>query len=536
MVQDEARRLARWNSVAGSPTATIDGFAVLDIYAGGVSDEAPRVEALATISAGYRARGEGNPQRSTDGTIYLHDATNRAPGLRRALELRQNKALTIAFPFDDPASFIHCRFMRYSATELQAFGDETHLMVLVPGKGYERVEAGTDAYAEWLMGCKVSVSVYFCLAEWGPDGPEIVFPDGVGAYYRLRFTSRNSLRSILAGLRSIGQFTNGRIAGVPFDLALDYREVADPTGKKRTIPVWTIATKPPGGKRLTSRNFSETMTLALDQGAALMLPAPSEPTFEDAQMNLDAYRDEDLDESIVEGVVVEPSDRELSLIARGGRCNEASWRAMFFSAVRHSELDGEESPARAAWLREYTNGVGAFAGRTDSLAEFLHWATEKEAQAMVVAAADYLALAQRQRAERGEPPLPRQTPQARRSYADLFPDGEDGDPKGAAHGPVASTSNAATTAPSSDAAAPAPVVEEPPFRYASVEERDAAAAEYDRLARLAEEKGHKHAKAIKARRAADLADQELAVAVDKLQLWESKLPTAEQKPELVDAF
>lgn len=417
----------------GSPTATIDSFKLLDVYAGGVADEAPRVEAIATISAGYRARGDGNrpgnPQRSTDGTIYLHDATGRAPGLRRSLELRGNKALTIAFPFDDPAKFIHCRFMRYSATELQAFGDETHLMILVPGKGYERHEAGSPHYEDVLPGCKVSVSVYFCLAEWGADGPEIAFPDGVGAYYRLRFTSRHSLRSILAGLRSIGQFTQGRLAGVPFDLTIDYREVADATGKKRTIPVWSIASKPPGGQRLTSRNFNEVMSYALDQGKALMLPAPDPPTLEDA---LSEPPSDDLDETIVEGVVVgEPSDRDVELMARGGRCNADHWRAMFFSCVRGTEFDGEESEARSAWLRAYTDD------RTDSLGEFLRWATEREAQAMVVAMNDELVRRMAERGERGEQPPSRPSAGARRRYAELFPAEDDGAPQAAPEPPTA---------------------------------------------------------------------------------------------------
>lgn len=427
MAVDHDRAMARVERggalATGSPTAAIDGFKLLDVYAIGVSEEAPRVEALATISAGYRGRGDGNrpgnPQRSTDGTIYLHDATGRAPGLAKALDATGRKRLTIAFPFDDPAEFIHCRFMRYSASELQAFGDETHLMVLTPGRGYQRVEAGTEAYAREVATCKVGVSVYFVLSEWSKDGPEIVFPDGVGAYYRLRFTSRHSLRSILAGLRSIAQFTQGRIAGVPFDLAIDYREAADATGKKRTIPVWSIATKPPGGLRLTSRNFGDVMGMALEQGAALMLPAPAAPTFEDA---LAEPPDDDLDDTIVEGVVIgEPSDREVELIQRGGRCNEATWRAMFFSAVRGTEFDGDESLARSIWLREYTNG------QTGSLADYLHWATEREAQAMVVAASDELNRRKVARDERGEPPPARAKAQPRRTFEDLFPD-DDGAP------------------------------------------------------------------------------------------------------------
>lgn len=422
MVAETERSLVRPGQpgqlATSSPTNMIDSFKLLDVYAGGISEEAPRVEALATISAGYRAKGDGNrpgaPQRSRDGTIYLHDATGRATGLKRALDKAAGKRLTIAFPFDDPGRFIHCRFMGYTASELLAFGDETHLMILIPGQGYRRVEAGTADYEAWLRKCKVSVSVYFVLAEWGSDGPEIVFPDGVGAYYRLRFTSRHSLRSILAGLRSIGQFTQGRIAGIPFDLTIDYREVAGPDGKKRTIPVWSLASKPPGEKRLTSRNFSETMQFALEQGAALMLPAPPEPTLEDA---LAMPPDDDLDDTVIEGVVVgEPSDRDIELISRGGRCNEATWRGMFFSAVAGSELHGDDSPARAAWLLQYTNG------QTDSLSEFLRWATEKEAQAMVVAAADELNRRRVARTERGEAPPARTTAKPKRTFEELFPD------------------------------------------------------------------------------------------------------------------
>lgn len=467
---ESTRTLARTERggalATSSPTAVIDSFRILDVYSGGVSTEAPRVEALAVISAGFRGPSRENrpglPQRSTDGTIHLHDATNRAPGLKRALAQFGNKKLTIAFPFDDPAQFIHCRFMSYSATELLAYGDDTHLMVLVPGKGYQRVEAGTEAYAAWVGKCKVSVSVYFCLADWGDDGPEIVFPDGVGAYYRLRFTSRHSLRSILAGLRSIAQFTHGRIAGVPFDLAIDYREVADATGKKRTIPVWTIATKPPGGRRLTSRNFSETMQFALEQGAALMLPAPPEPTFEEA---LAERPDDDLDETIVEGVVVgEVSDRELELIQAGGRCDEARWRAMFFSAVRGTEFDGDDSPARAAWLREYTKG------QTDSLSDFLHWSTEKEAQAMVVAASDELNRRRVARTERGEAPPARTTAKPRRTFEELFGKDDDAPPATPAASEVAAE-------PAQAASGPLTLPDEPD--WARADERPVMLAAWD---------------------------------------------------------
>src|SRR3954452_20617025 len=82
---------------------TFQSGAWLDPYAeGGVSQEEPRLDALATISAGYRKQGEGGhaglPQVSRDGKLYLHDPKGRAPGLKKALEARGFLGLTIAFP------------------------------------------------------------------------------------------------------------------------------------------------------------------------------------------------------------------------------------------------------------------------------------------------------------------------------------------------------------------------------------------------------------------------------------------------------
>jgi hypothetical protein len=461
MVMNEERAVARQDrggplAAAASPTALIDAFRIPDIYAeGGIATEAIRTEALAIISAGFRgpSRGDrpGLPQRSKDGKIILHDAMRRAPALERALEQQGQKRLTIAFPFDNPNEFIKWNYKEYSASELLAFGDDTHLMILDSGKGYRRVEAGTPEFVERLAKCKVSVFVYFCLARWTSDGPEISFDDGTGAFYCLRFTSRNSLRSILAGLKGVARFTQGRIAGVPFDLSIDYRQTAGKDGKRQTIPVWSIVCKPPDGHRLTSRNFSEVMTMAIEQGAALQLPALPSPTLQDA---LSELPDDDLDEAIVEGAVVgEVSDRELELIQRGGRCDADHWRALFFSAVRHTEFDGDESPERAAWLRVHTKD------RTDSLAEFLHWATEREAQAMVVAANDELNRRRVARDERGEAPPRRPTSAARksgRSYSDLFPDDEP-----AAAVPALSNKREAVPVDDPTGADPDPVDEEP---------------------------------------------------------------------------
>lgn len=485
------RRQEAGQLATASPTSLIDSFRVLDIYAGGVSDEAPRVESIATISAGFRAQGNGDrpgaPQRSRDGTIYLHDATGRAAGLKRALERTGSKALTIAFPFDDPSLFIHCRFMRYSASALEAFGDETHLMVGSP-RGFVRVEAGTEEYKRQLATCKVSVSVYFCLAEWTKDGPEIVFPDGVGAYYRLRFTSRHSLRSILSGLKTVGQFTSGRIAGVPFDLTIDSREVAGPDGKKRTIPVWTIAMRPSGGLRLSSGNFSEVMGMALEQGAALMLPAPSAPTLDSVLVD---GPDDDLDDAVIEGISREVTDEDVRLIERGGRCNVEHYRNYWHSVVRGSRLDNQDG--RAAFIRDQSGG------RTESLMDYLCTLTDKEAARFIETVDTVLRSEQSQRTEAPAPKpavavVPTTT--GRRSYRDLF--GADDD------GPMETSKTAF--------------------------DRAAMAAEYTRLVTVAVDRNHKHAALIQAKTSDQLDDASLEGSVAKLQAWERTLPPVEPQP------
>jgi hypothetical protein len=422
--------------VRPTPTALIDSFTLLDVYTGGVSEEAPRTETLATISAGERiyntpdgrpgsADRFGKPQRTkpiklSDGTwagrIILHDRLGRAPGLARALYASEYGRLTISFPFDDPAQFIKCRFMNYSTSQLLAHGDDTHLMVLRPN-GYTRIEAGTPEYRAEVARCKVSVSVYFCLAEWTPNGAEVAFPDGVGAYYRLRFTSRHSLRSILAGLRSIGQFTQGAIAGVPFELMIDFREVAGSDGKKRTVPVWTIATRPPETFKLTSGNFQQVMGHAIGQGKALMLPAPPEPTIDQA---LEDGPEIDLDDSGVEGVVVTaPTEHDVHLVQCGGRCDSGYWNRMWHAAVKKSRFENDQD--RAEFLLQYTSG------ETDSLSLFLGGATERAAQAAVLAVTEQINLEREERPSTSRPaqPAPVSPSGGARTYQDLFPDDDD---------------------------------------------------------------------------------------------------------------
>jgi hypothetical protein len=345
---------------------------MLDIFAGGLSDEAPRLDALATISAGDRgpAREDnkpGLPRRSMDGTIKLHDATGRAPGLRAALERTQYTALTVAFPWDDPALFIQQRFVRYSTSALEVYGDHRELRVL-DGQTQRTVAAGSEEYRRLLDTCAVSVSVYFMLAEWEPQ-PAVVMPDGLG-FYRLRFTSRNSLRSILNGLRAVGRFTGGRVAGVPFELRIDYRETTDRTQKRRTIPVWVLVMRPPSTVKLASHNWSGVVRGALAQGEAFKeLPPPSEETLALAEWE---GPETDLDEP---PQLAAPSDAEIARIAAGGTCDAAHWKKRWGAVVDGTRFDYAEE--RRKFLLHFTRG------RHASLKEFLAVATEGDAEALI---------------------------------------------------------------------------------------------------------------------------------------------------------
>jgi hypothetical protein len=270
----------------------LSDFDVLDVYEGGVKEFTARVDALATISAGRRVQkgDKSYPEVSRDGTIFLHDPEGRAPGLAAILK-ESPKRLTITFPFDSPQKFVQQRFMRYSASRLEVHGDQNAIAEIVETSRskYEHrtYPAGTPEYAELVKTCKVSVSVYFLLSEWDSQGnPRILLPDGLG-FYRLRFTSRNSLSNLLAQMRLVHEFTQGRLAGVPFDLQLINREVADPSGAKRTVPVWTITMKRPGEMSMDTRVFRQALEGGISEGQRLKLPPPQPETIDVAMLEPD---------------------------------------------------------------------------------------------------------------------------------------------------------------------------------------------------------------------------------------------------------
>lgn len=349
----------------------------LDQYAeGGVSQEEPRLDALATISAGYRKQGEsghaGLPTVSRDGKIYLHDPKGRAPGLKKALEARGFMGLTIAFPFNNPAGFVQQRFAEYSATNLLAHGDEYTITTIDPKTGARTTYSAADdpeGYEAAKRRCKVTISIYFALAEWADDGPRVVFPDGVGLY-RIRTTSRNTQRNLRAALESVATWTHGQIAGVPFDTSLDYRDVAGPDGARRNIPCWVFVPRPPGG--LTSKTFIPALSQAVHEGRLLQLPPPSAETIETAEWDYRVLSDE---EDAADIVIDQPSEREVELIADGGRCDARYWESQWFATVRGTRFASDE--ARADFIGHISEG------ETRSLSEWLSGATEQQASDML---------------------------------------------------------------------------------------------------------------------------------------------------------
>ena len=168
------------------------------------------------------------------------------------------------------------------------------------------------------------------------------------------------------------------------------------------------------------------------------------------------------------------------------------------------EYRRQQVQLRAAFLREYT------AGRrypTESLADFLHWSTEREAIALITAAD---ARIKERIASREAPPSPRRPDPGqtgkppRRSYRDLFPDDDE-------------EAGAPSEPPTVDAD-PAPT---------EAFDRAEAEAEYARLAAKAVERGHKDAAKILAKPAAELDDATLLGSIQALLAWEARLGSDE---------
>ncbi len=380
---------------------TPEPFRILDIHSEeGSVETGQRPDWIGVISAGFR-NDQGWPEMSKDGTIYVAPTDReRAKNLVAALAANDNKKLTIAFPYDDLDSIIIQRFARRSATALEVYGDArtlteikqagTRPVTYADGKPkmkdgapvmepiFEHVTypAGSPEYKVLVKTCKAEIHVLFALAEWEGMRPVVKFPDGVG-WYALRFTSRNSLQSIAGKLQEIStRMTRGRIAGIPFELSIGYREVAAPDGKKRKVAVWRLDFVPPQMVRLVdSGNLQNLLSAAIDEGRRLRgLPAP--------EYGIEQAMAEEPDIDLEMG-----AERAVEILTNGDPpCDVRHWEAQWFAAVKDSRFDADD--ARADFLERHTAELPG--GGFDSLADFLEQATEGQASSLIAAVCDVL--------------------------------------------------------------------------------------------------------------------------------------------------
>lgn len=349
-------------------------YAPISRYTGDPSPLPATPDWLATISAGKRAQTApgakpGLPQMSRDGRIELHDPDGRAPGLAAALEATDHKKLLIAFVSNDPRDVIHERIVGYTATTLKYHGDAEAITQLTPKRVVHR--KGTPGYDAALAECTVSRRVFFALARWDDDGtPRVYFPDGLGLYC-IRTTSERSTGNIAATLALIGRQTGGIIVGLPFELSLSNRQVADRDGSLRTVALWSMVFSPPRTMQLTSGTFRMLAEKSIEQGRALMLPpAPRPESIEDA-----AYEGTfTIDET---PVVSNPSAADIAVMQRGAPVDAEAARKRWFAIVRGRKTRFATQDGRADWVSAWTDG------NYDSLAAWIQQATQQEADVML---------------------------------------------------------------------------------------------------------------------------------------------------------
>jgi len=202
------------------------------------------------------------------------------------------------------------------------------------------------------------------LAEYVEDGVRLVMPDGLG-YYRIRTTSRNSVRRFLEMWECLRRYTGGRPAGVPVDISVQLEEVVTPDGTRRRVPVWQFEMRTPDGSPLTSRVLPSITRQAIAESERLSLPAPELPP-DDADADIEPQDDDVVD------------DVEL---ARS--CDAEFYRRAWFSTVAGTPWESDE--ARHQWIRDYTGG------QYESLSAFLQSATEAVATEMLNAIREQVA-------------------------------------------------------------------------------------------------------------------------------------------------
>lgn len=450
---------------------------LLKPYEAGAVASRPRIDALATISAGFRHK-EGYPVVSRDGTIHVSPPAGQAPGLEAALAARGSKALTIALVHNDPSEVIQQRFAKYSTTRVEAqsnaAGDAITLINLKKTdrktrKGDPIFESERETihrdedparFAQLAADMKVQTAMYFALAEWtdtSPPKPRLIFPDGLGLY-RLRFTSLNSAEAIKGALYHIASINGGQVAGVPLELSIVYQDVAGPDGSRRNVPIWSLRLNPPETIKLEPQSLRGILTAGTEQARMLSIAAPQPESLEYAEWE---GPDVDLDDArIIDGEARTLTQRDVERVAGGGSIrNPQLFIKGFMTSGGPLMRDDENRRNFMLW---------ATGGRYDSLSTFAESATHDQGRGLMEALAQWsreAAEARQEAQERGEEVAPRPiVEKPRRSYAELFPEGDEDAPKPASEQPKAPSAstpevhNAAvlTGAPSIDPPRPEP--------------------------------------------------------------------------------
>jgi hypothetical protein len=396
-----------------------------------------RVEALATISAGYRNQ-QGYPVVSRDGAIHITDEGQPAPGLRAALAERNNMALTIAVGSDDPSEVLQQSYKRYSKTRLEAHGNHEQITEIRVLPGQDRAKPGAvletervtvwrdenpQGYAALAATCKAESFFFFYLARWMDDGsPQMYMPDGWGAY-RLRFTSLNSAEAIRNQLAFIAAKTGGRVAGVPLELFITYRNLAGPDGMRRNVPVWTLVLQPPDMLELqTAVGIRGILKAGIAQAEQMALPKPAIETIEQAMLSAP---DVDLEApSAIDGEAREITDDDTRIMRGGGPIgNFERFKTEYFLAAGKSTLRDDEG--RHDFLMHWTKG------RTGSLREFATLYTSRDGEKLLEAVGQRAIQEIEARNERGEPTPASEPAPVRpgaRSYDELFPEDDESKP------------------------------------------------------------------------------------------------------------
>jgi hypothetical protein len=345
------------NELATTEAYTPPKIKTLNRYAeSGISEDAPEMVWRATISAGKMGPDGKTPQISRDGEIYLHEDRGPAEGLREALARTGGKKLTITFLDDDPNKVFTQLFVAYGKQKI--IGDEKSLTVSeVVGDNVVRktYAFGTPGYTAARALCKESTFIWFALAEWGEDGmPYVVFPDGLQPY-RLRTTSVNTVRNLKAALNTALRITKGRLAGIPFEIALEMHNTLTPyKAQRRDVPAFTFVFNPPRAVMMRTFDLAAKLAAGINDAGMLALPAVSDNIRSAIVDEIEAeiIEDDEAMTTLTTGISADLIKAQYFSLTKGTPYAEEGGRTVMMRAVSNALYEREISS-----LKEFADDI-----------------------------------------------------------------------------------------------------------------------------------------------------------------------------------